>query len=69
MKKYIVSLISIAISVGCATAYNIIGSKVAADGTLIEPFFLIPMTWLFAVIAVISALLIKIVRTIKYKKL
>ncbi|MBU5590222.1 DUF3955 domain-containing protein [Clostridium sp. MSJ-4] len=60
MKKYTFSLISLIISFGCIAAYGIIGSKVAPDGTLIEPFFLIPMFWLFALIAAISALIVKV---------
>lgn len=59
MKKYIFSLISLIISFGCIASYEIIGSKVAPDGTLIEPFFLIPIAWLFALIAAISALIVK----------
>jgi prepilin signal peptidase PulO-like enzyme (type II secretory pathway) len=31
----------------CLFAFMIIGSEVAADGMLIEPFFLIPLAWLF----------------------
>ncbi len=42
MKKYLVSLISIFISIVCIITYDIIGSEVLADGTLVEPFFLIP---------------------------
>lgn len=32
---------------GCMVAFSIIGSSVADDGTLVEPFFLIPIAWLF----------------------
>lgn len=60
MKKYVFSLISLTISFGCIAAFNIIGSKVAEDGTLIEPFFLIPTAWLFVLIALVSALVIKV---------
>ena len=31
---------------GCLVAYSLIGSSVAEDGTLVEPFFLIPIAWL-----------------------
>jgi hypothetical protein len=31
----------------CVIAFTAIGSEVAADGKLIEPFFLIPLAWLF----------------------
>lgn len=56
MKKYTVALISLVLSILCGVAYNIIGSEVAADGTLIEPFFLIPMSYLFLAIAVVLGL-------------
>ncbi len=61
MKKYFLSLISIIIAVGCVVAYSIIGSEIAPDGTLIEPFFLIPMFWLFMAIGIISGLVIFLV--------
>jgi len=53
MKKYILALIAFAIGIGCSVAYNVIGSEVAPDGTLIEPFYLIPMGYLFIFIGVI----------------
>jgi hypothetical protein len=31
---------------GCVIAYSAIGSSVAEDGTLVEPFFLIPIAWI-----------------------
>ena len=31
---------------GCMVAFSIIGSSVAENGTLVEPFFLIPVAWL-----------------------
>ena len=56
MKKYLVSLISIFISIVCIISYNIIGSEVLADGTLVEPFFLIPLGWLFFAIGIITGI-------------
>jgi len=41
-----VGLFLIAIAVGCAVAYELIGSHVDADGWLREPFALIPVGWL-----------------------
>jgi len=38
---------------GCFVAFAAIGSSVAVDGTLIEPFFLIPIAW-FLLLAGIS---------------
>jgi len=46
-------IIAIAAAAGaavCAIAYNLIGSRIAADGMLVEPFYLIPIFWLLAVI-------------------
>lgn len=46
-------IVSLAGCVGCGAAYNLIGSYVTADGLLVEPFYLIPLTWLFALLAAI----------------
>ncbi|NPV55813.1 MAG: DUF3955 domain-containing protein [Anaerolineae bacterium] len=35
------------VAVGCIVAYNAIGQSIDADGYLQEPFFLIPLFWLF----------------------
>ncbi len=58
MKKYLLSIIMAVVSIGCFITYNLIGSEVLADGTLSEPFYLIPLGYIFAAIAVISALII-----------
>lgn len=47
MKKYILALIPFIIGIGCFIAFSIIGSEVAPDGTLVEPFFLVPIGYLF----------------------
>lgn len=39
-----------ALGLGCFLAFVVIGSSVAEDGTLIEPFFLIPIAWLLLLI-------------------
>ena len=41
-----VGLFLIAVALGCAVAYELIGSHVDADGWLREPFALIPIGWL-----------------------
>lgn len=56
MKKYFASLSLIFAGIACFTAYTIIGAKVAPDGILIEPFYLIPMGELFIVLGLFSAL-------------
>ncbi|MGB3368809.1 MAG: DUF3955 domain-containing protein [Acidaminobacteraceae bacterium] len=58
MKKYILTLISLAIATACGVMYQIIGSEVAPDGTLIEPFYLIPIGYLFLATSLISALIV-----------
>ncbi|MDU4892129.1 MAG: DUF3955 domain-containing protein [Clostridium sp.] len=54
MKKYIPSGVFLGLAIVCAVAFNVIGSKVLEDGTLVEPFFLIPMMWLFIAISGIT---------------
>lgn len=54
MKKNILYSIPFLIAIGCLVIFNIIGSEVAADGTLIEPFFLIPIFWLFSFIGILA---------------
>jgi len=72
MKKYLLALISFVLGICCLVTYNIIGSEVAADGTLIESFFLIPMSYLFMAIGIILGLSVSIVsfyrKTKKFEK-
>ncbi|MCU4760102.1 MULTISPECIES: DUF3955 domain-containing protein [unclassified Bacillus (in: firmicutes)] len=60
MKKYILTLIPFILGIGCVVSYNTIGSKVASDGTLVEPFYLLPMGYLFLAIGIISLFVSKI---------
>jgi len=46
-------LISALAAAGCAIAYEAIGSYVAPDGTLVEPFGLIPLFYLFVLLALL----------------
>lgn len=54
MKKNIFNLIPFIVTVLCIIAYNIIGSEVLADGTLVEPFYLIPIAWACFFIGIIG---------------
>jgi hypothetical protein len=45
-----------ALGLGCFLAFTVIGSSVAEDGTLVEPFFLIPIAWLLLLIGGILAI-------------
>ena len=58
-------LVSILACIGCSIAYTVIGSYVAADGTLVEPFGFIPLAYLFGFIALLSGIGLGIVTIIK----
>ena len=63
MKK-LLTLIPFCLFAICLIAYSIIGSRVLADGTLDEPFFLVPIAWLFFFIGVLMV----VVQSILYLK-
>ena len=46
-------LVALAACAACGIAYNVIGSYVAPDGTLVEPFGFVPLAWLFAFLSLI----------------
>ena len=54
MKRAAIAFTSLGL--GCFLAFSVIGSSVAEDGTLVEPFFLIPIAWLLLLIGGILAL-------------
>ncbi len=58
MKKYIFPYIFLLAGTGCFLSYWLIGSKVGEDGTLIEPFFLIPFGFIAVSLGVILGALI-----------
>lgn len=53
MKKYLFTMIPFILGIICFVSYNIIGSEVAPDGTLIEPFGLIPIGFLLISLSII----------------
>lgn len=67
MKKYIFTIITFILSIGCFVTYTIIGSKISAEGYLQEPFYLIPIGYFLSGIAIIG-LVIAIISTVKAKK-
>lgn len=67
MKKYILNLIPFVGVAACIVAYNVIGSEVMSDGTLAEPFYLIPIAWIFLLIGIVG-LVARRVLYIKNKK-
>lgn len=55
MKKYLFTITPFILGVICFIAFNIIGSEVAPDGTLVEPFGLIPVGFLLISISLIAS--------------
>lgn len=55
-KKYILNIFNLApfiMAFGCTVVFNL-NSYVAADGTLVEPFFLVPISILLILVGVIG---------------
>ena len=53
MKKYLFTMILFILGAICFVSYSIIGSEVTPDGTLVEPFGLIPIGFLLIAISII----------------
>ncbi|WP_195938062.1 DUF3955 domain-containing protein [Romboutsia sp. 1001713B170131_170501_G6] len=68
MKKYILNLIPFIIGIGCFLSFSFIGSEVAPDGTLVEPFFLVPIGYLFLFIGIIGVLVRVVLNYFKKSK-
>jgi len=56
--KYYFAVVPFFLGIGCFLAFNIIGSTIDSDGTLIEPFGLIPIGFLFIAISLIFAIIV-----------
>lgn len=59
--KYLPALTLFIVGIGCLIAHSIIGAKVGVDGTLIEPFFLLPVGYLLVALGIITGLAVGIV--------
>ncbi|MFF2288284.1 DUF3955 domain-containing protein [Peribacillus butanolivorans] len=57
-KKYLLASTPIFLGVICMISYFMIGSRVEPDGTLVEPFFLMPLSYLFVFIGIIAFLFV-----------
>lgn len=53
-------LISTLSSIGCVIAFNAIGSYVSPEGVLVEPFALIPLSYIFGLTAILSGVVLAI---------
>jgi hypothetical protein len=60
MKKYIFAIVLFLLGAGLLITFKLIGAEVAQDGTLIEPFWMVPLGYLLIVIAIVSTIVIKI---------
>lgn len=68
MKKiYLCVIIPLVLGIGCFIAFESIGSHVSEDGTLIEPFGLIPIGYLMFATSLIASLIIGIKTLLKKK--
>ena len=56
LRRYWFPVASVGGGLACHATYNAIGSYVADDGTLVEPFALIPIGFLFYAVAILSAM-------------
>ncbi|WP_081008962.1 DUF3955 domain-containing protein [Vibrio splendidus] len=61
LRKYKISFLFCASGLLCFIAYHTIGSYVDENGFLVEPFGLIPLFWLFELLALL-ALVVTFVR-------
>lgn len=52
MKITALSSVLVVLGLGSFAAFNLIGSNIAADGRLVEPFALIPLGWLLIVLGI-----------------
>ncbi|MED1058755.1 DUF3955 domain-containing protein [Bacillus mycoides] len=67
-KKYLLASSPIFLGVLCIIMVNIIGSEVKPDGTLVEPFFLIPLAYLFVFTGIIAILFVAVFSMFRKKQ-
>ncbi|KXY39144.1 group-specific protein [Bacillus cereus] len=67
-KKYLLASSPILLGVLCIIMFNIIGSEVKPDGTLVEQFFLIPLAYLFVFTGIIAILFVAVFSMFRKKQ-
>jgi len=67
-RKYLLASIPLILSVLCIVSFAMIGSNVEPDGTLKEPFFLIPIGYLFFFSGIISLMYVGISSALRKMK-
>ena len=70
IRALLLGMLAVAVAgvLGCGIAYNVIGAYVAPDGTLVEPFYLIPIAWLFGLLALVTGLCLLIGETVDHRR-
>ncbi|MEZ8285452.1 hypothetical protein BCU17_10990 [Vibrio splendidus] len=56
LRKYKISFLFCISGLLCFIAYNTIGSYVDKNGLLVEPFGLIPLFWIFELLALVASI-------------
>ncbi|MEZ8312365.1 DUF3955 domain-containing protein [Vibrio splendidus] len=64
LRKYKISFLFCVSGLLCFIVYNTIGSYVDENGVLVEPFGLIPLFWLFELLALVAL----VVTFVRHKK-
>ncbi len=59
-RKYLVPLLFLFLGLACHATFGIIGTEIAPDGRLVEPFFLLPIGYLLDALSIIAFLIIRI---------
>jgi hypothetical protein len=64
-KSWLIAIVPLLVGAGCLISFNLIGSEVAPDGTLIEPFWMLPVGYLFVAIGLVAGLTMLLRRLLK----
>jgi len=68
MKKYTIAAVSFLMGVGGLATFMIIGTKIAPGETLIEPFWMVPVSYMFILIGIVLAIIIAIFKNREIRK-
>jgi len=55
-KSYLFAVVPLVLSIGCLVAFHVMGAHVAPDGTLVEPFGLVPMGFALFLVGMLAGL-------------
>ncbi|KLA28713.1 hypothetical protein B4077_5916 [Bacillus cereus] len=66
-KKYLLASSPIFLGMLCIIMFNVIGSEVKRDGTLVEPFYFIPLAYLFTFTGIVAILCVALFSVFRKK--